>query len=183
MGLLSLGSLPTAIVTVYFLGQFTLEGPAVETLIHIVLGVALILTSMAILFKTVMHDLGEKVKTLVPQWIRLRPLITVLAGIILGVLVPISSIGAGALGAAMLLFLYPSLPTMRIVGTDLAHAVPLTAIAGLGHWQLGSVDFTLLLYLLIGSLPGIYLGQSYEHNYPGKNHATDPGKHAVVDWS
>jgi len=77
---------------------------------------------------------------------------------VLGILVPISSIGAGALGAAMLLFLYPRLPTRAIVGTDIAHAVPLTLVAGLGHMHMGTVDFAMLSILLIGSLPGIYLG-------------------------
>jgi hypothetical protein len=83
---------------------------------------------------------------------------TIICGIILGLLVTLSSVGAGALGAAVLFFLYPRLSAITIIGTDLAHAVPLTAIAGLGHYQLGTVDFNLLLSLLLGSLPGIYLG-------------------------
>lgn len=70
----------------------------------------------------------------------------------------ISSVGAGALGVAVLFFLYPRLPAIRIVDDDLAHAVPLTLIAGLGHWAIGSVDWSLLGSLLIGSLPGIWLG-------------------------
>ena len=83
---------------------------------------------------------------------------TILSGALIGILVTFSSVGAGALGAAILIFLYPRRNTIRIVGTDLAHAIPITAIAGLGHWHLGSVDFQLLLSLIIGSLPGIYLG-------------------------
>jgi uncharacterized membrane protein YfcA len=101
-----------------------------------------------------------------PQLKRWRNPATVAIGVLLGILVPISSIGAGALGAAVLLFLYPSLPIKRIVGTDLAHAVPLTAIAGIGHWQLGSVDLSLLLTLLLGSLPGIYLGSHMSTLFP-----------------
>jgi uncharacterized membrane protein YfcA len=82
----------------------------------------------------------------------------VLVGLVIGILVTLSSVGAGALGAAALFFLYPRLPAVSIVGSDLAHAVPLTAVAGLGHAHLGTVDFVLLGSLLLGSLPGIYLG-------------------------
>jgi uncharacterized membrane protein YfcA len=87
-------------------------------------------------------------------------------GVILGVLVTLTSVGAGALGAAMLFFLYPNLRTTQIVGTDIAHAVPLTAIAGLGHLQMGTVDMSLLVSLLIGSLPGIYLGSHLSASIP-----------------
>ena len=78
----------------------------------------------------------------------------------LGVLVTISSVGAGALGVVVLLFLYPRIPTAKIVGTDIAHAVPLTLVAGLGHVVMGTVNFGLLGSLLLGSLPGIYLGSN-----------------------
>lgn len=84
--------------------------------------------------------------------------VTVACGLMLGVLVTLSSVGAGALGTVMLFFLYPQWDAKRIVGTDLAHAVPLTALAGLGHAHLGSVDYFILGSLLLGSLPGIYLG-------------------------
>ena len=76
----------------------------------------------------------------------------------LGVLVTVSSIGAGAIGATLLVFLYPKLSPAEVAGTDIAYAVPLTAIAALGHWWLGSIDWMLLLTLLVGSLPGITLG-------------------------
>ncbi len=83
---------------------------------------------------------------------------TILTGFVLGVLVTISSVGAGALGVVVLLFLYPRMPTVKIVGTDIAHAVPLTLVGGLGHAALGTVNFGLLGSLLLGSLPGIWLG-------------------------
>ena len=83
---------------------------------------------------------------------------TVIVGTVLGVLVTISSVGAGALGVTALFFLYPRLAALRIVASDLAHAVPLTLVAGIGHWWLGSVNWSLLGSLLVGSLPGIYLG-------------------------
>ena len=85
---------------------------------------------------------------------------TVLLGAVLGVLVSISSVGAGAIGVTVLLMLYPKLPTVRIIGTDIAHAVPLTLIAGAGHWWIGSVDWSLLVSLLIGSVPGIAVGSA-----------------------
>ena len=83
---------------------------------------------------------------------------TVAVGAVLGVLVSISSVGAGAIGVVALVLLYPQLPMSRIVGSDIAHAVPLTLIAGIGHWALGSIDWQLMGVLLIGSLPGIAIG-------------------------
>jgi uncharacterized membrane protein YfcA len=85
-------------------------------------------------------------------------LLTVLAGGVLGVLVTITSVGAGALGVVVLAFLYPRLPTPRIVAADIAHAVPLTLLAGLGHWWLGTIDWPLLGSLLLGSIPGVVIG-------------------------
>src|SRR5262249_3645444 len=85
-------------------------------------------------------------------------LATVLTGAALGVLVSISSVGAGAVGVTVLLLLYPRLPMATIVGSDIAHAVPLTLVAGSGHWMLGSVDWHLMGVLLLGSLPGIIIG-------------------------
>ena len=93
---------------------------------------------------------------------------TILAGALIGALVTLSSVGAGALGAAILFFLYPRMRAITIVGTDLAHAVPITAIAGLGHAHIGTVNYLLLASLLIGSLPGIYLGSHTGANLPDK---------------
>src|SRR5438132_14349258 len=83
---------------------------------------------------------------------------TILLGVMLGILVSVTSVGAGALGTTALLILYPKLPVARIAGSDIAHAVPLTLIAGIGHWFMGSVDFTLMGALLVGSIPGIIIG-------------------------
>src|SRR6185437_14449624 len=79
-------------------------------------------------------------------------------GVMLGVLVSITSVGAGALGTTALLILYPKMPVAKVAGSDIAHAVPLTLIAGIGHWIMGSVDIALMLALLVGSIPGIILG-------------------------
>src|SRR5438477_10926573 len=92
--------------------------------------------------------------------------LTFLSGAVLGVLVSISSVGAGAIGVTVLILLYPHLPMARIVGSDIAHAVPLTLVAGLGHWMLGSVDWALMVSLLIGSVPGITLGSHMSGRLP-----------------
>lgn len=85
-------------------------------------------------------------------------LLTILTGAVIGFLVSTSSVGAGAIGVTALLLLYPTYSTVRIVGTDIAHAVPLTLMAGAGHWLTGSVDMAMLLSLLVGSIPGIVVG-------------------------
>jgi uncharacterized protein len=92
--------------------------------------------------------------------------LTVLVGAVLGLLVTISSVGAGALGATALMMLYPRLPTVRIIGSDIAHAAPLALAAGLGHWMVGSVDWALLGSLLAGSLPGIVIGSHLSLRLP-----------------
>ena len=92
--------------------------------------------------------------------------LTTLLGATLGVLVTVSSVGAGALGVTVLIILYPKAPAVRIVGSDIAHAVPLTLIAGAGHWWMGSVDFAMLASLLIGSVPGIMIGSHYASRVP-----------------
>jgi uncharacterized membrane protein YfcA len=91
---------------------------------------------------------------------------TVLVGAVLGVLVTISSVGAGAIGVVALVLLYPQLPMARIVGSDIAHAVPLTLIAGSGHWLMGSVDWHIIGSLLAGSLPGIFVGSYFAVRIP-----------------
>lgn len=158
VGRLSIGSIPAAFITLYWLDSIKNSDFQVDLIINTTLGLALVLTSLALIFKKPLSRLGRRTVTHLPQLKRWRNPVTIITGVMLGILVPISSIGAGALGAAILLFLYPSLPIKRVVGTDLAHAVPLTAIAGLGHLQMNNVDTSLLITLLIGSLPGIYLG-------------------------
>jgi uncharacterized membrane protein YfcA len=121
-----------------------------------VLGFALLLTAVTLLFrKWMLAYLARSVETLSD---RQKTLITIALGVFLGVLVSISSVGAGAIGVTVLIALYPTLRTVRIVGSDIVHAVPLTFIAGMGHWYIGSVNWALLISLLIGSLPGITIG-------------------------
>ena len=167
VGLLSAGSLPAAIATLFVLNHFAKIGKEVTGLITFSLGIALILTALALIFRSQLQQVGRSTEAHEPgRFHHLQAPATVLVGLVLGVLVTLSSVGAGALGTVALFFLYPRLPTVKIVGTDLAHAIPLTALAGFGHWQLGHVDFVLLGSLLVGSLPGIYIGSHVSAKIP-----------------
>jgi uncharacterized protein len=159
--LLAAGSLPTAVLTLFALHHFT-HGIGGSKIITTTLGIALLLTAAALALRTYLFRLS---KAQSPKAGR-HPAYTILTGAVLGVLVSVSSVGAGALGITALFFLYPQLKASRIVASDLAHAVPLTLVAGLGHWLFGSVDTTLLLSLLVGSLPGIYLGSHFAGRVP-----------------
>lgn len=156
---LAMGSLPAALLTLVLLHYFP-QDKSVRTLLLPALGVALALTSVAMLFQPSLHRLGQRLRTMSPASFKgAQPGLTVVAGVLLGFLVTLTSVGAGALGVVMLVYLYPyRLTPAKLVGTDIAHAVPLTVVAGLGHWSLGNVDFGLLGALLIGSIPGIILG-------------------------
>jgi uncharacterized protein len=162
-GLLLAGSLPAALGTLAWL-HFSGAGKMSPGVLTTALGIALLLTAVTVAYKSAWHRVGQRLQ----PWIggaRLAPL-TVACGVTLGVLVSLSSIGAGALGATMIMLLYPQLPTQRLVGTDIAHAVPLTLVAGVGHAWLGNVDWQLLLWLLLGSLPGIWLGAQLTRRLP-----------------
>jgi uncharacterized membrane protein YfcA len=153
---LAYGSLPATVLTLLFVSHFNLATAAAGHAISFVLGVALLLTALALVFRNRLLGLvGDRFASLPP---RRTAMLTVLTGVVLGGVVTISSVGAGAVGVTALILLYPGLPTKTIVGSDIAHAVPLTLIAGLGHWWLGSLDWSLLTSLLSGSIPGIILG-------------------------
>ena len=156
-GLLASGSLPAALLTLALLNAA--DRHALSSIISTSLGVALILTAGALLYKErAFIRLSDKHITAA----------TVATGAMLGILVTISSVGAGALGTVALYYLYPRLTADRVIGTDIAHAVPLTLIAGAGHFALGTVDFHLLLNLLLGSLPGIFIGSRLGSKIPEK---------------
>jgi len=160
-GLLAAGSIPTAVATLLGLEYFT-GGLGNSKVITATLGVALLLTATALALRTHLRRFS---RTHSPET-RRHPAFTIATGVALGFLVSVSSVGAGALGVTALFFLYPHLKAGRIVGSDLAHAVPLTLVAGLGHWLFGSVNWPLLLSLLAGSLPGIYLGSRFAGRIP-----------------
>ena len=153
---LAAGSIPASIVTLLVMSRVgTMNGGAAGTL-NLLLGMALLLTSFAVFFRPwILSWAGHHIHAMDDRRLRNR---TIVLGAILGVLVSVTSVGAGALGTTALLILYPRLPVARIAASDIAHAVPLTLIAGLGHWLMGSVDFGLMLALLAGSIPGIVVG-------------------------
>lgn len=157
--LLAYGSIPSAVLTVSWLNFF--HGMQVKQgLVLTSLGTVLLITSAAMIFKTRLNSFGKRLRSTAPVAFKsAQPALTILAGAILGVLVSLTSIGAGALGAVMLVYLYPfRLTPRKLVGTDLAHAIPLALIAGIGHLAIGNVDFGLLVLLLLGSIPGILIG-------------------------
>lgn len=161
VGQMASGSVPACLVTLYALQQLGPANPATQAIMTTTLGVALLLTAAATLYKVVRgkaapagispEQLGQATQS--RHWA-----LPVVFGAVIGTLVTITSVGAGAIGVIVLMLLYPALPLPRIVAADIAHAVPLTLVAGLGHASIGSVDWLLLAKLLAGSLPGIWLG-------------------------
>ncbi len=161
-----LGSLPAALLTLLALRQVNLHTEFAQNLMTTTLGIALIISAAALLFRRRLAQGSATASRLSGETGNKIHVATVLTGAVLGVLVTLTSVGAGAMGVAALFWLYPRMKAVRVVGTDLAHAVPLTAVAGLGHWQLGTVDWVLLGSLLIGSLPGIYVGSRLSVRVP-----------------
>ena len=162
--ILALGSLPASLLTTQLLSHVFSDSLEYKSLLISSLGVMLVLTSLVIIFRGRLNN-REQIQQPKPK--KYTDLVVLLSGIFLGVFVTLSSVGAGAFGAAILMMLYPYLKTIKIIGTDIAHAVPLTLIAGLGHFLiLGNVDFELLLGLLIGSLPAVHLGTKIAARMP-----------------
>ncbi|PCI76177.1 MAG: hypothetical protein COB20_11350 [SAR86 cluster bacterium] len=169
--LLALGSVPTAVLVHAAISQTTFqESPRFGELLTFSLGVMLIITAIILILR---NKLREKAVENKPPFLmnfiqRRRSGLTFLMGIVLGVCVTLSSVGAGAFAAAILLTIYSQTRTVKIIGSDIAHAVPLTFIAGLGYLFAGYVDLMLLLSLLIGSLPAIALGSRLSNRVPEK---------------
>jgi uncharacterized membrane protein YfcA len=153
---LAAGSIPATAVMVVLLRVVHPDTRMVASVVTPVLAVALLVTAVLVVFqRQVIAALSGFSAGLSPG--RQRGL-TVASGVVLGVLVSLSSVGAGALGVTVLLLLYPTLSPTRIVGSDIAHAIPLTLVAGCGYWLMGSVDWKMLGSLLTGSIPGIVVG-------------------------
>ena len=166
-GWLTLGSVPAAALTLWILHNLNTDTQAMNAIIKQALGFVLLLTALAILFKQQLlafahKHAGDHYHLSGPA----LTVLTVLTGVMLGSMVTLTSIGAGALGTVALFILYPFLETKRLVGTEIAHAVPLTLVAGLGHASMGNMDWHLLAYLLMGSLPGIYIGSHLSGRIP-----------------
>jgi hypothetical protein len=162
---LCFGALPAAVLTTFALKYFGTINDEIGQIIRYSIAGSVLLTVVALLFK------GKML-----AWIHAHPErqlqghalrnATIISGAVLGVLVTVSSIGAGAIGATLLVMLYPRMSSAEVAGTDIAYAVPLTAIAAAGHWWLGSINWALLAMLLIGSVPGITLGSWVARSVP-----------------
>jgi uncharacterized protein len=153
---LATGSIPMTVITIAAMSALDINGAAGRDFVNAVLTLALIITAVALVFRD--RIVARYAARLGSQEPKRVAALTVLIGGILGTMVSISSVGAGAIGVTCLILLYPRLPTARIVGTDIAHAVPLTLVAGIGHWLLGSIDLQIFCFLILGSVPGILLG-------------------------
>ena len=153
---LACGSIPASVLTLVVMWQLDLNSNSERSLVNLVLCFALLLTAVSLIFRrSILERYRQRLEHVATGTTTAA---TVLAGAAVGVLVSISSVGAGAVGVTMLLLLYPRLPMASVVGSDIVHAVPLTLVAGLGHWALGEIDWHLMGVLLMGSLPGIMVG-------------------------
>ncbi len=159
---LGAGSVTAAVLTLWALSGMKAD-PAITKLISQVLGGMLILTALTLVLRRWLLGFARSHRELSPT---AQTALTVGTGAIIGVLVSVSSVGAGALGVTALMLLYPRLPVLRVVATDVAHAVPLTAVAGLGHWAIGNVDGGMLMSLLVGSIPGILIASWFSPKVP-----------------
>jgi hypothetical protein len=162
VGRLATGSVPATLLCLLLLAYLGIDSKAATHTISLTLGVALLLSGVTLLFKD--KIIAGISKNFPDFGVSASARMTILVGFVLGVLVSLSSVGAGALGTIALIILYPRLPLAKIVGSDIAHAVPLTLLAGMAHWYLGTINFALLGSLLVGSIPGIILG-SYSARY------------------
>ncbi|KRD13971.1 MULTISPECIES: sulfite exporter TauE/SafE family protein [Acidovorax] len=165
VGQLCAGSIPAALLALWALKVMGPASGIAQRVMTTTLGFALLLTAAATLYKVVAFSAQRQAAEAAARKNHAgdptRPRhwsLPILMGAVIGTLVTFTSVGAGAIGVTVLLLVYPMLPLPRIIGADIAYAVPLTLVAGLGHASLGSVDWPLLAQLLAGSLPGIWLG-------------------------
>ena len=169
VGLLACGSVPTALLVHAVIRQTSFQdSPGFEQLLTFSLGIMLIITSIILITTNKLRRRAaqEKPQRLMDLVHGNRGRLTFVMGIVLGICVTLSSVGAGAFAAAILLTLYSQTSVVKIIGSDIAHAVPLTFIAGLGYMIAGYVDLMLLASLLIGSLPAIALGSRLSSRMP-----------------
>ena len=158
--MLAAGSVPSAVLTTLILRHVGHLQDGVAGTVRFGLGVMLLVSALSIFYRDRIFKIVRDAKGagLAPC---IQNIATIVLGVVLGGVVTLTSVGAGALGAAALALLYPRLSTHQVIGTDIAHAVPLTLVAGAGHMVLGTVNYWLLASLLLGSLPGIWLGSRY----------------------
>ena len=169
VGTLALGSIPAALVTLYLMAGVDRDSLSFRTVLTHSLGWMLFLTAILLIFRKPIVDRfanwRRNHKPVEPRTIAIG---TLFLGILLGALVTLTSVGAGALGVTALLMLYPRLEIRDVVGSDIVHAVPLTLVGGLGYWMIGEIDWALLVSLLIGSIPGIIFGSQLAPRMPDR---------------
>ena len=165
VGLLALGSVPGTLIALLVLSQLPIHDPAVAKIIKQLIGLALLVAGSSLLLSRDSPRFAD-VDGTAGQPERARAVLTVVLGLFLGILVSLTSVGAGALGLVILRRLYPNVSSVRLVGSDIAHAVPLTLLAGSGHWWLGGINWMMLALLLLGSIPGIIVGSHFAHRVP-----------------
>lgn len=170
---LSIGSIPASFATHWVVEQYLSQSTQYKALLTIVLGFMLTLTGISIIFRSKIEKFFNRFRDQQLQSEELtftgkRRAYIIIMGVVLGIFVTLSSVGAGAFGVMALILMFPNLPMIRIIGSDVAHAVLLTFVAGVAHMSSGNVDFHLLGWLLIGSIPAIMFGTLISSKLPEK---------------
>ncbi|OIU87627.1 MULTISPECIES: sulfite exporter TauE/SafE family protein [unclassified Acinetobacter] len=176
---LAVGSIPASFATHWVLDNYLSQSTHYKAVLTMVLGFMLTITGLSILFRNQIENLFNKYRkqelpdmTQDLEKVKLQAkekrVAIIIMGIILGIFVTLSSVGAGAFGIMALVVMFPNLPMIRIIGSDVVHAVLLTLVAGLGHMSSGNVDFMLLMWLLVGSIPAIIVGTLLSSRMPEK---------------
>jgi uncharacterized membrane protein YfcA len=169
VGLLGLGSIPAALVTLWMMAGVDRKSLGAVSFLTYSLGWMLFLTAFLLLFrKPIVDRVAEMRRHKPPVSAATVSALTVVLGLVLGTLVTLTSVGAGALGVTILLMLYPRLEIRDVVGSDIVHAVPLTLVGGLGYWMIGEIDWMMLISLLAGSIPGIIIGSHIAPRMPDR---------------
>ena len=176
---LAIGSIPASLLTNYMLSNYLSGATHYKAVLTMVLGFMLVLTGISILFRSKIEAFFSKrskqqntavrdnmTREDIAEWVSSKKVLVIIMGVVLGVFVTLSSVGAGAFGVMALVLMFPNLPMIRIIGSDVVHAVLLTLVAGLGHMSAGNVDFTLLGWLLVGSIPAIIIGTLLSSKMP-----------------
>ncbi len=176
---LAIGSIPASLLTNYMLSNYLSGATHYKAVLTMVLGFMLVLTGISILFRSKIEAFFSKrskqqntavrdnmTREDIAEWVSGKKVLVIIMGVVLGVFVTLSSVGAGAFGVMALVLMFPNLPMIRIIGSDVVHAVLLTLVAGLGHMSAGNVDFTLLGWLLVGSIPAIIIGTLLSSKMP-----------------
>lgn len=160
------GSLPTSIIMIVLMRNVFVALDM--SFLKIAVAIAILITAISMLFQKQLHGLGKHLcLSDTEHFKRWQPTLTIMAGVVLGALVTLTSIGAGAVGVVMLTYLYPlRLTPARLVATDIVHAIPLALFAGIGYLMIGNIDFGLLGWLLIGSIPGVLIGATLSSKMP-----------------